>query len=240
MTSSPLTSRRSASAAAKHALALLAARARTGATISVLVRARRRVSSGSASRRTMNGTSTGVAGRPARPRGRGPTSPAARSTRGQHAPGRPTRAASSDARIDGQPRRERRGRARRVASRSRSICGPGRLGVDVVDGHRRDAAPVVDAGVEQGGEVARRQVRRRLHDDLGGQDRAAPRRSSRAGPRACGSGAPPSWCPGLARKFWTITSCRWPWRRVQRRAARSSASIRSSSRLADADQDAAW
>ena len=41
--------------------------------------------------------------------------------------------------------------------------------VDVVDRHRRDAAPVVDPRVEQGGEVVR-QVRGRLHRNLRRQD----------------------------------------------------------------------
>ncbi len=49
---------------------------------------------------------------------------------------------------------------------------PGRLGVDVVDRHRRDAAPVVDAGVEQTREVAVGEVRRRLHVPLRAQQDA--------------------------------------------------------------------
>ena len=51
--------------------------------------------------------------------------------------------------------------------------GPGALGVDVVGGQRRDAAPVVDAGVEQGpalGEVD--EVGRRLHAGLGPEHEA--------------------------------------------------------------------
>ena len=47
--------------------------------------------------------------------------------------------------------------------------GPRPLGVDVVGGDRGDAAPVVDAGVEQHAEVVG-QVGRRLQVDLGRQD----------------------------------------------------------------------
>ena len=41
--------------------------------------------------------------------------------------------------------------------------GPRRLGIHMVDGHGRHAAPVVDPGIEQAREVVEREVRRRLH-----------------------------------------------------------------------------
>ena len=50
---------------------------------------------------------------------------------------------------------------------------PRPLGVDVVGGDRRDAAPVVDAGVEQHAEVVG-QVRRRLQVDVGAAGSAGP------------------------------------------------------------------
>ena len=61
-----------------------------------------------------------------------------------------------------QPRRELEAAALASRRAARSTLGPRRLGIDVVDRHRRDAAPVVDPGVEQRGEVLVGQVRRRL------------------------------------------------------------------------------
>ena len=72
--------------------------------------------------------------------------------------------------IDGEPRREveaaAAGRLPQALDRR-----PRRLRVDVVDRDRRDAAPVVDARVEENGEVLG-QVRRRLEVDLRRQDQA--------------------------------------------------------------------
>ena len=48
--------------------------------------------------------------------------------------------------------------------------GPRRFGVHVIGRDGRDAAPVVDARLEQTGEVGMREVRRRLQADLVGQD----------------------------------------------------------------------
>src|SRR3989449_195587 len=50
--------------------------------------------------------------------------------------------------------------------------GPGLLGVDVVRGERRDAAPVVEAGREQARVHARAQVRRRLQRHVGRKHQA--------------------------------------------------------------------
>ena len=102
---------------------------------------------------------------------------------------------------------------------------PGPLGVHVVGGDRRDAAPVVDAGVEQHAEVVG-QVRRRLQVDVGRQDQAGQGDGlevvvGRAGPARRASSV-----PGLGRKFWTMTSCTWPWRRCDAAMA-SRASMRS-------------
>ena len=43
--------------------------------------------------------------------------------------------------------------------------------------------------------------------------------------------------PGLGRKFWTMTSCTWPWRAWEAATARSAASC-AGPVVADADQDA--
>ncbi len=54
--------------------------------------------------------------------------------------------------------------ALRLCPRAQPLqVGPRRLGVDVVDRHRRDTAPVVDARVEEHGELVVGEVRRRLH-----------------------------------------------------------------------------
>ena len=52
-----------------------------------------------------------------------------------------------------------------AAARQRAL-GPRRLGIDVVGRHGRDAAEVVDAGLEQARELGVREVRRRLHGDV--------------------------------------------------------------------------
>ncbi len=80
-----------------------------------------------------------------------------------------------DGRID--PRRRRgsagtpAGAARARARATRRLgepvaVGPWRLGVHVVDRHGRDAAPVVDAGVEKARKVVVGEVRRRLDGDV--------------------------------------------------------------------------
>src|SRR6266540_547542 len=62
-------------------------------------------------------------------------------------------------------------------SRSPALqLGPWALGVDVIGGDRADAAPVVDAGLQQGAEVAgevrrRLEVDARVEQDAGGGDR---------------------------------------------------------------------
>ena len=81
----------------------------------------------------------------------------------------PARRRGGVLRVDGQPGGEDEsavlgGLAQRVDG------GPRPLRVDVVDRHRRDAAPVVDAGVEEVAEpVGVGEVRRRLHVHVGGQ-----------------------------------------------------------------------
>ena len=67
-------------------------------------------------------------------------------------------------RVDGQARREVEAAAARRLAQPLDR-GPRRLRVDVVDRHGRDAAPVVDARVEEDGEVLG-EVRRRLEVDL--------------------------------------------------------------------------
>src|SRR4051794_1033376 len=60
-------------------------------------------------------------------------------------------------RIDRQPRRQLEvSRAGRLPEQLQ--LGPRRLGIDVVERHRRDTAPVVDAGVEQARKGAVAQV----------------------------------------------------------------------------------
>ena len=64
-------------------------------------------------------------------------------------------------RVDGKPRGELQ--PSRVRRRLETLeLGPRRLRVDVVDRHGRNAAPVVDPGVEQPREVVVGEVRRRL------------------------------------------------------------------------------
>ena len=110
-------------------------------------------------------------------------------------------------------------RAPRSPARKRSIVRPRRFRVDVIGRHRRDAAPVVDAGRDQIGRSAR------------AADWAAPGCSSpaRTQPRhrdrstAVVERPAPARCampvPGLARKFWTMISWIWPCASMQRRAA---------------------
>ena len=143
------------------------------------------MSTGSASRATTNGTPPALARVPA-VLAREPERVGRAQRRRQHAPGRAT-SPDEVARVDRQPRRELEpARARR--RREPVELGPRRLGVDVVDRHRRDAAPVVDAGVEQAREVVVGEVRRRLHVRRRPAAGAAPPRSSRGARRALGSG----------------------------------------------------
>src|SRR5262245_51350020 len=69
--------------------------------------------------------------------------------------------ARGELRVDGQPLPEREALALRRATQLGNE-GPRRLGVDVVDGERRNAAPVVETGREEPRIHARREVRRRL------------------------------------------------------------------------------
>ena len=124
-----------------------------------------------------------------------------------------------------------------VARRSTSSSWPRPLGVHVVGGDGGDAAPVVDPG--------RRPARRgrRASDRLGGACRwidgsSTSRAAAMVHRNSSGShaGARHIDVPGLGRKFWTITSCTWPWRPWAAAMARS-ASSRSIAGLADADQD---
>ena len=95
---------------------------------------------------------------PRRRRGRAP---------GSAGPGRASVAARRELRVDGQPRRE--DEPARLGRLAQPVEGrPRALRVDVVGGDRRDAAPVVDARVEQ-----RRRSRRR--------GSAAPARGRRRG-----------------------------------------------------------
>ncbi len=70
--------------------------------------------------------------------------------------------------VQRQARRERKP-ARRGRLAQALDLGPGRLGVDVVDGDGRDASPVVDSGVEEQRKVVVGEVRRRLHVPVGAQ-----------------------------------------------------------------------
>ena len=71
--------------------------------------------------------------------------------------------------IERQPRRELEP-ARPARLAEPLDLRPRRLGVDVVDRHGRDAAPVVDPRVEQEREVVVGEVRRRLHVDVRAED----------------------------------------------------------------------
>ncbi len=72
-------------------------------------------------------------------------------------------------RVDGESRQQRQARRGGGAAEPLQL-GPRRLGVDVVGRHRRDAAPVVDARLEQPRELVVGEVRRRLQRHLGRQD----------------------------------------------------------------------
>ena len=69
------------------------------------------------------------------------------------------------ARVHGQPRRQLEPTSARRLGEPVAF-GPRRLRVDVVDRHGRDAAPVVDPGIEQAREVVVGEIRRRLHGDV--------------------------------------------------------------------------
>ena len=85
---------------------------------------------------------------------------------------------------------------------------PRALGVDVVRRQRRHAAPVVDAGGEQPRALAQvDEVGRRLHAHAAGRARAGRPRPSRRTRRGRSRPACRIAVSGLARKFWTITSC---------------------------------
>ena len=102
----------------------------------------------------------------------------------------------------------------------------------MVDRDGRDAAPVVDPGVEQPARSPRSGSAAPARATSGGRIRRAAaivQRSSSSG----GSGASAIRVPGFARKFWTITSCTWRARRGDR--AQRVEPLRA--RLADPDQD---
>ena len=86
---------------------------------------------------------------------------------------------------------------------------PGTLRVDVVGGHRRNATPVVDTGIEKRAEVIG-QVGRSLQVDVRWENEARcgdrPRGSRRSGRPALRF----ILVRNFGRKFWTITSCTWP------------------------------
>ena len=108
------------------------------------------------------------------------------------------------ARVDAQARRERAvGRGGR--GREQRALGPRRLGIDVVGRHGRDAAEVVDAGLEQARELGVREVRRRLHGDVERhqqpRDRDRPEVVVERGLRR----PRPSWC-----RAWRGSSARSP------------------------------
>ena len=106
-------------------------------------------------------------------------------------------------RPSGRDRRRTRGRAEGAERARAPACrrlaqsldlGPRRLRVDMVDRHGRDAAPVVDPGIEQAREVVEREVRRRLHVPGRAEEDRERQRSSRGGRRGKARGAPPSAC----------------------------------------------
>ena len=126
--------------------------------------------------------------------------------------------------------------AARSRARAREVR-PGRLGVDVVGRHRRDAAPVVDAGADRAAPSS-------PGCRLGGAWMfiAGPRiRRATAMVQTCsssaGSAAAAMRVPGLARKFWMMISWMWPCALVDV-ADRQQRLDALGPRLADADQDA--
>ena len=70
-------------------------------------------------------------------------------------------------RIHGEPRRQRASSLSGDGAEDVEV-GPRTLRVDVIGGHRRDTAPVIDARIEQHTEVVG-QVWRRLQVDVGGK-----------------------------------------------------------------------
>ena len=179
---------------------------------------------GSASRRTTNGTAPGSPGCQ-RVLAREPERVRRAQRRAAARPGRPTRRRGSAGRRAAAARARARATASPRASRSRSGHGASGLTWSIVTG--RDAAPVVDAGVEQAREVVVGEVRRRLHGDVAGQQRAARPRSSRGGRRALGSGVRGHPRPRLGAEVLDDHLLQVAVPLVQRRAARSSASSRS-------------
>ena len=73
--------------------------------------------------------------------------------------------------VDREPRRQLEAVRLRGGAQPLDL-GPRRLRVDVVDRHRRDAAPVVDPGLEQPREVVVGEVRRHLQVHVGGEELA--------------------------------------------------------------------
>ena len=136
--------------------------------------------------------------RPARAPGRRGRGPRRRSGRGRRSawPGRASARVEGELGVDGEPGGE--GEPGRLGGGPEDVeGGPGPLGVDVVDGDRRDAAPVVDAGVEE-----RRRGRRRGWAGPGRgrrrAGRAGPRRWSRPAPRGGRAGRRAWPCPAWA------------------------------------------
>ena len=113
-----------------------------------------------------------------------------------------------------------------VAARSASIAGHGASGFTWSGVTGETPPQSLMPGVQQPPEVCVGQVRRalevpvRAEHDARRRDRPAQLVERRA------PGGPPCGVPGLARKFWTMTSCTWPWRSPSARSS-SSASIRS-------------
>ena len=141
------------------------------------------------------------------PSARARPSPSEAASAAPRTPVEPALGVAQVARVDAQARRQRAPGSRGGVCEQRAL-GPGRLGIDVVGRHGRDAAEVVDAGLEQARELRVREVRRRLYRNLGRHQQARDgdrpevvleRRLRRASA---------IFVPGLARKFCTITSCR--------------------------------
>ena len=115
---------------------------------------------------------------------------------------------------------------------------PGRLGVDEVDRHRRDAAPVVRcrraaaaraaSGARFGGACT---------FDLAARARGARARPSPRPRRSVSDDAQRIGVPGFGWKGWTIASWMWPWRSCEL-ADREQRVDALRARLADAEQDA--
>ena len=136
-----------------------------------------------------------------RPARRAPSGPRARGRARRRRAGWPAR---PPGRPTGRGRRRARGRAGAAGpARARGSArvaqpldvGPRRLGVDVIDGDGRDAAPVVDPRVEQERESRRRRGSAAPARGRRGRARSARPRPTRGAPRATRRGAPPSACP---------------------------------------------